>query len=196
MRTVWTGEEKHLSPAYNGSVKTYELEGLVMGVSVQPWRRPWRRGVWLGLLALSLGALLLVPGAGQALEPQRWTLQDQAGRPWSLTLLEQVDPAYSPGLRLRLTDRSGRLRLDHSKTLQLRDGLGGAWELANCSVELVPAGEAILPASSAQFDLAGLEPRPRAELPLALAAPLESGDFVELVAGPAAVAALHGAAGP
>lgn len=151
-----------------------------------------RRHAWLRvLLAALLAVLLLLPAPAQAQEVQRWALQDQAGHAWSLTLLEQGDPAYPAGLRLRLTDRSGTQQLDHSRPLLLRDGMGGAWELANRSHELVPAGEETLPTGSAQFELAGLEPRPRAELPLALDVPLAAGDPAQLVAGAAAVLALH-----
>jgi hypothetical protein len=148
---------------------------------------------WLRALVAALLAGLLLPGVALALEPQHWSLRDQGGRVWSLTLLEQGDPAYPAGLRLRLTDRSGTHLLDHARPLRLVDGLGGVWELENRSNELVPAGEDVLPAASAQFDLAGLEPRPRAELPLALEVPLAVGDPARLVAGAAAVAALHGA---
>ncbi|MEX1317234.1 MAG: DUF3122 domain-containing protein [Synechococcaceae cyanobacterium] len=144
-------------------------------------------------IVLALLLLVLDPSQGFSLEPQRWTLQDQDGRPWSITLLEQGDPTYSPGLRLRITDRSGHDHLDHRRPLRLRDGAGGAWELTNRSEELVAAGSEALPAGSAQFDLAGLEPSPRAELPLAMAVPLESGEDAQLVAGAATVAALHGA---
>lgn len=144
-------------------------------------------------IGLALLVLLIAPSVGLALEPQRWTLQDQNGQPWSLTLLEQADPSYPRGLRLRLTDRSRQHPLDHRRPLLLRDGAGGSWELANRSEELVPAGTEALPPGSAQFDLAGLEPRPRAELPLALVVPLQAGDDARLVAGAATVAALHGA---
>jgi hypothetical protein len=161
-----------------------------MGASAQSQGR--RSRLWLPLAAL-LAVLLLLPAPARALEAQGWALQDQTGHAWSLTLLEQGDPAYPAGLRLRLTDRSGSQQLDHSRPLRLRDGLGGVWELANRSNELVPAGEEALPGGSAQFDLAGLVPRPRAELPLALEVPLAAGDRARLVAGAAAVAALHGA---
>jgi len=178
-----------------------------MGVSAQPLATataktcPVRRlGVRLraglaGLLAALL-LLALAPAPAQALEPQRWRLPDQDGQLWSLTLLEQADPAYPGGLRLRLTDRSGSPQLDHGRPLLLRDGVGGFWQLANRSGELVPAGEASRPAATAQFDLADLQPPPRAELPLALEVPLASGEAVQLVAGAAVVAALHGAASP
>lgn len=102
------------------------------------------------------------PGAALALETQRWTLQDQAARPW----------------------------------LQLRDGLGGVWELENRSAELVPAGQTALPDGSAQFDLPQLEPQLRGELPLVVIVPLASGDAAQLMASPAAVASLHAATTP
>lgn len=144
-------------------------------------------------LVLLLIAVLAAPAGAFALEARSWLLKDQAGRSWSLTLLEQADPDYPGGLRLRLTDRSGSQPLDHSRTLRLSDGLGGVWDLGNRSAELVPAGSDTLPAGSAQFDLAGLEPRPRAEMPLLLEVPLESGGAAELLAGPDPVAALHNA---
>jgi hypothetical protein len=171
-----------------------------MGVSAQLHRsRAERLGSAVLVLLFGVllpGLLLLAPAAGWALDPQRWTLQDQSGLPWSLTLLEQLDPSYPGGLRLRLTDRSGRQHLDHRLPLQLRDGLGGSWELENRSAELVPAGNASLPDGSAQFDLPRLEPQPRAELPLLLLVPLTSDDPAELMASPAAVAALHAATAP
>jgi hypothetical protein len=167
-----------------------------MGVSAQPRRSHAGRGLGSVVLALLLGVLLLGQGAALALEPQRWNLQDQSGLSWSLTLLEQLDPSYPGGLRLRFTDRSGRQALDHSRPLQLRDGLGGSWELENRSAELVPAGEMTLPESSAQFDLPRFEPWLRSELPLLLVVPLASGDPAELMAPPAAVVALHDATVP
>jgi hypothetical protein len=149
----------------------------------------------LAVALVAAGAmLLLAPSPSLAQAPQSWTLRDQAGRSWSLTLLEQADPAYPGGLRLRLTDRSGTQRLDHRRSLQIRDGLGGAWELANRSGELVPTGVEALPDGSAQFELPGLEPPPRAELPLALAVPLQAGGETQLLAGAEAVEGLHGAA--
>lgn len=165
-----------------------------------PWGSalaPLRRRAAIARIAVLGLALLLVvlacPPEALALEPRSWLLKDQAGHSWSLTLLEQADPAYPDGLRLRLTDRSGSEPLDHQRSLRLSDGLGGAWQLANRSEELVPAGRDLLPPESAQFDLAGLEPRPRAELPLLLEVPLDSGDAAELLAGPDPVAALHDA---
>lgn len=144
------------------------------------------------LLGLVLVGLLSSPALALPLQPRTWLLQDQAGRPWSITLLEQADPAYPDGQRLRLTDRSGSQELDHGRPLRLSDGLGRSWQLANRSQELVMAGTADLPRGSAQFDLADLEPRPRAERPLLLEVPLGSGGHAELVAGAALVAALHG----
>lgn len=174
-------------------------EALAMRRSAQP-RRPVRcirpggdrlPALAAAVLALLLIALLAAPLAAPALAPRSWLLQDQDGRGWSLTLLEQADPAYPAGLRLRLTDRSDAQRPDHSRPLRLSDGTGGSWQLANRSQELVPAGEQVLPPGSAQFDLAALQPRPRSELPLLLQLPLDSGAVVRLIAGPAPVAALH-----
>lgn len=90
----------------------------------------------------------MAPGGAQALDAGAPALgtADQDCHPWSLTLLEQADPAYSSGLRLRLTDRSGAYQLDHGRPLQLNDGVGGGWLLVNCSEELVPAGGSVLPA--------------------------------------------------
>jgi hypothetical protein len=125
-----------------------------------------------------------------------WTLQAEDGRTWSLSLLVQADPAYSGGLRLRHTERSGMQRLDHRRPLQWPDGLGGAWELANRSDELVPIGVDDPPPGSAPFDLAGLQPGPRPDISLALAVPLHSVGEALLEGGPTAVQALHGTASP
>lgn len=196
-----------LRHAYNASMEMTKQGDRVMSGSAQRSVPPVpsglgpaplrRRGAAIGrIAALALALLLAVlaaPLGALALEPRSWLLPDQTGRSWSLTLLEQTDPAYAGGLRLRLTDRSSRQPLDHQRPLWLSDGLGGAWQLANRSEEVVPAGGDLLPPGSAQFDLAGLEPRPRAELPLLLEVPLESGGAAELVAGPDPVAALHDA---
>ena len=139
-----------------------------------------------------LVALLMAPDPALALDARHWLLQDQGGRSWSLTLMEQADPSYPKGLRLRLTDRSSNQELDHGRPLRLSDGMGRSWSLVNRSQELVMAGNDRLPRGSAQFDLADLEPRPRAELPLLLEVPLDSGEHAELVAGAAVVATLHG----
>jgi hypothetical protein len=71
------------------------------------------------------------------------------------------------------------------------DGLGGAWELANRSEELVARGEGTLPAGSAQFDATDLDPRPPDALPLGLTLPLADGTAAMLTLGPEVVAALH-----
>lgn len=159
---------------------------------------PLRRGASIGRIAalalvLLLMAVLAAPSEALALEPRSWLLKDHAGRSWSLTLLKQADPAYPGGLRLRLTDRSSSQTLDHQRPLRLSDGMGGAWDLGNRSEELVPAGRDLLPPGSAQFELDGMELSPRAELPLLLEVPLDSGDAAELLAGPDPVAALHDA---
>lgn len=171
-----------------------------MGRSAQspgPARRPrhcWVRAtaVLRAGLALVLVALLMAPDPALALDARHWRLQDQGGHSWSLTLMEQADPSYPKGLRLRLTARSGSQELDHRRPLRLSDRMGRSWALGNRSQELVMASSDTLPRGSAQFDLADLEPRPRAELPLLLEVPLESGENAELVAGAAVVAALHG----
>lgn len=102
-----------------------------MSVSAQCPRWSWLLGGLFGLLlaGVLVAGLVLIPGAAQGLEAQPWVLRDQAGRVWSLTLLEQGDPAYPAGRRLRLTDRSGTQQLDHDRPLQLRDGMGvpGSW---------------------------------------------------------------------
>jgi hypothetical protein len=104
-----TGEELHSLPVYNGNVKPLTPEVLIMGVSAQCPRWSWRLGGLFGLLltGLVLAGLLLVPGAAQGLEAQSWVLRDQAGRVWSLTLLEQGDTAYPAG-RPDRPDRSLR----------------------------------------------------------------------------------------
>jgi hypothetical protein len=200
-------------PAYNSSVKALIREVPAMGNGAQisvPAGASVPSGSDLTLLrrraaiariaalalALVLFTVLAWPTGGLALEPHTWLLRDQAGHNWSLTLLEQADPAYPGGLRLRLTDRSVSQRLDHQLPLRLSDGMGVDWDLGNRSEELVAAAGAALPDASAQFDLPQLEPRPRAELPLLLIAPLASGDQVRMVLTPAAVAALHATTGP
>lgn len=185
------------SPAYNASVKTLSQVALAMGISSQfVWVS--LRGAHgflsasLRLLAFVLAASLLFPPSLQAGQlMQFWLLQDRAGHPWSLTLLDQADPHYPPGQRLRLTDRSNSQRLDHSRPLHLRDTLGHSWELANCSIELVPTENQSQPEGSAQFDLMALVPSPRSELPLAFDVPLEGGGSAQLVLGASAVEALH-----
>jgi hypothetical protein len=156
---------------------------------------PAHKGSGLAL-ALLLVTVLAFPAGALALGSRSWLLQDQAGRSWALNLLEQADPTYPGGPRLRLTDRSGSQPLDHQRPLHLSDGMGGAWDLGNRSGELVPAAGTALPDASAQFDLPRLEPRPRAELPLLLTVPLASGNPAQLMLTPEAVAALHATTGP
>jgi hypothetical protein len=81
--------------------------------------------------------------------------------------------------------------VDHGQPLRVRDGLGGVWALANRSEELVPAAETALPAGSAQFDVAGLVPRPGAVAPLRLEVPLRDGDSAAVTLGPEVVPALQ-----
>ena len=71
-------------------------------------------------------------------------------------------------LALLLNALGGQPPLNHQRPLRLKDGQGGAWQLANRSQELVPEGAAPLPPASAQFDVEGLEPAPRGFLPLRL----------------------------
>jgi hypothetical protein len=153
-------------------------------------------GSRLGALALLLCLLFgLSEAAAQALEdPTRWTLADQGGDRWGLVLLQQADPAYPPGWRLRLNALGGQPSLDHQRPLRLKDGQGGAWQLANRSRELVPEGAAPLPPASAQFDIEGLEPAPKGFLPLRLEVPLASavpGPVAEITLGAQVVEALR-----
>ena len=112
-----------------------------------------------------------------------WRVVDDAGHGWGLSLFEQPDPAFPAGWRLRLNAHVPGVAADHERPLRLRDGLGGGWTLANCSEELVPPGEAAVPASSAQFDVAGLDPRPSAVAPLRLELPLADGSSIGLTLG-------------
>jgi hypothetical protein len=136
------------------------------------------------LLALPLPSMAADP-------PQRWSLSDADGRGWGLTLFTQPDPAYPEGWRLRLNASRSDLRVDHERPLRLRDNLGGAWTLRNCSPELVPAGGAALPAGSAQFDAGDLVPRPSDVLPLQLSVPLADGRETTISLGPEVAVALH-----
>ena len=96
---------------------------------VQQLTRSLARGLPGAALALLLCLLFGLSGAtAQALEdPTRWTLADQGGDRWGLVLLQQADPAYSPGWRLRLNALGGQPALDHQRSLRLKDGQGGAW---------------------------------------------------------------------
>ncbi len=148
------------------------------------------------VLALLLCLLFGLSGAtAQALEDStRWTLADQGGDRWGLVLLQQADIAYPPGWRLRLNALGGQPPLDHQRPLRLKDGQGGAWQLANRSRELVPEGAVPLPPASAQFDIEGLEPAPKGFLPLRLQVPLASdvpGPVAEITLGAQVVEALR-----
>jgi hypothetical protein len=149
----------------------------------------------LFLLLALLPASTVMPGsvASAAAAPaiQQWSVSDVLGRGWGLSLFEQPDPDFAPGWRLRLNARTPGVSLDHQRPLVIGDGLGGAWELANRSKELVARGEGTLPAGSAQFDATDLDPRPRDALPLQLTLPLADGTTASLTLGPEVVAALH-----
>ena len=128
------------------------------------------RGLPGAALALLLCLLFgLSEAAAQALEdPTRWTLAINA--------------------------LGGQPALDHQRSLRLKDGQGGAWQLANRSQELVPEGAAPLPPASAQFDIEGLEPAPKGFLPLRLEVPLASavpGPVAEITLGAQVVEALR-----
>ncbi len=142
------------------------------------------------LLLLALG---LAPGLALAdTAPQRWTLTDQGGQTWSLTLFAQPDPAYPSGDRLRLNALAPGVAVDHGRPLRISDGLGQEWNLTNRSEELVAPGAGALPPGSAQFDAAGLQPPPSEALPLRLAVPLAGGEEALVPLGPQPTLALHG----
>lgn len=143
------------------------------------------------MLLTTLLVLGSAASASAAPAIQRWSVSDALGHGWSLSLFEQPDPDFPPGWRLRLNARSPGLSLDHERPLAIGDGLGGAWELANRSEEMVDKGENTVPAGSAQFDAAGLDPRPSDALALQLTLPLGDGTAAALTLGPELVAALH-----
>ncbi|MGB7564009.1 MAG: DUF3122 domain-containing protein [Prochlorococcaceae cyanobacterium] len=143
------------------------------------------------LTALLLALLLwLPPGTAQASVAQRWSSADSHGDRWQLSLFEQSDPAYAGGWRLRLNGLSPGIQPDHAQALQLRDGLGGEWQLGNLSAELVPPGGSAPPPGSAQFDLAPLQPRPSDALPLGLELAMADGSVRQLTLGVGSVQAL------
>jgi len=145
------------------------------------------------LLLLVLLALGLVPGMALAdTAPQRWTLTDQEGQPWSMALFAQPDPAYPGGDRLRLNALAPGVAVDHGRPLRVSDGLTQVWTLTNRSEELVAPGAGALPPASAQFDAAGLQPPPSEALPLRLVVPLAGGEEALLPLGPQPTLALHG----
>ena len=166
-----------------------------MGAFAQLFGREWssRCQAWLlgaaVLVSLFLSLAVGVPRAWAA-PPLQWELSDQQGGRWGLVLFEQSAPPAERAWRLRLHARSGSLALDHVRPLQLQDDLGGTWQLANCSGELVVDVTQSPSASSAQFDLQTLWPRPSEAFPLRLRLPLLDADR-DLVLGPAQVQALH-----
>ncbi len=96
------------------------------------------------LLGACLALLLALGWSAPAAATEvigRWRVVDDAGHGWGLSLFEQPDPAFPAGWRLRLNAHVPGVAADHERPLRLRDGLGGAWSLANCSEELVPPGE-------------------------------------------------------
>jgi hypothetical protein len=149
----------------------------------------------LFLLGPLLALLFLPMPAAMAAElaPRRWSLPDEAGTRWGLSLFSQPDPDYPPGLRLRLQSLSGSRLPDHHAALRLRDAAGTEWILPNRSGELVPLDQDRIPDASAQFDAGALEPRPSDVLPIRLSVPLVGGDDATalLVLPPDAVQALH-----
>ena len=151
-------------------------------------RQPWLLGAAV-LLSLFLSLAVGVPRVWAA-GPLQWELLDRQGGRWGLVLFEQSAPPAERAWRLRLHARSGALALDHARPLQLQDDLGGLWQLPNCSAELVVDATQSPPASSAQFDLQTLWPRPSDAFPLRLRLPLLDADR-DLVLGPAQVQALH-----
>lgn len=155
-------------------------------------QRRWRArllGVLVALL-LAVPVLVLAMPAQAAAEIQRWSLADTNGDGWAISLFEQPDPDFPGGWRLRLTALALGEHLDHQRSLELQDTQGSHWQLANHSEEQVPAGDPAVPASSAQFDLAGLQPRPSAIFPLRLAIPLENGSDQALMLSPEIVEAI------
>ena len=156
-------------------------------------------GCWRAALSLLLLVLLSSrpawakseAGSEAESEPCRWDLRDPAGHSWGLVLFQPSAAADPADWRLRLTLRAPVLSLSHRRPLKLDDGLGRYWQLRNRSDELVPRGAVVLPEQSAQFDLAGLQPRPSEALPLHLQVPLVEG-VQDLMLGAEPVAALSG----
>lgn len=148
-----------------------------------------RRTCLLVVLLLFLG---LIPASALAAPgPAAWSLTDRSGRAWNLRLIEQADPSYPAGWRLRLNARAPGIEPDHESPLAIEDGMGGTWKLGNRSGELVPAGEATLPAGSAQFHAGDLLPRPGGERPLRMRVTLLRAPAAEFILGPDVVEALH-----
>jgi hypothetical protein len=115
--------------------------------------------------------------------PVSWNLVDADGQRLAALLFKQPDPAYPPGLRLRLNARSSGLAFDHHRPLQLMDSRGGIHSLINRSAELVAPGTPTWPDGSAQFELAGLSPLPDGSTALRLTVSTTAGDRL-FAAGP------------
>lgn len=139
---------------------------------------------WVGLLLAFV--LIGVPWSApaQAAAPSQWTLTDTSNTTWQLAVFER------DGWRLRLTSLNPSVSPDHTRPLLVTDGLHQHWTLDNCSKELVPEGQEVLPRQSAQFDLAELKPVPEAFLPLQLNLPLEQGSS-QILLGAEQVTRLH-----
>ena len=161
-----------------------------MSKSTQSFRRcrslPGVLAVWLLLV------LLVLPGPLQAaVGIQRWSLTDELGDRWQISLFEQPDPDFQAGWRLRLNALGAAQHPDQQRPLLLQEAMGGQWQLANRSEELVPSGSVEIPLGSAQFELTGLTPIPSAEIPLRLAVPMATGADHGVMLTPELVAALH-----
>lgn len=188
----WGGDGIGLEPSvmpasfYNATVEAVLVLGWAMRISAHCSRALF--GVCL-VLVLALG--WSAPAAATEVMGS-WRVVDDAGRGWGLSLFEQPDPAFPAGWRLRLNAHAPGVAADHGRPLRLRDDLGGVWMLENRSEEMVPPGAAAIPAGSAQFDAAGLDPRPSAVAPLRLELPLGDGDTTGLTLGNTVVLALRG----
>lgn len=154
------------------------------------WQVRVLAGLFASLLTLSGLALLAVAPAQAAAPIQRWSQADTSGERWAISLFEQLDPDFEPGWRLRLNALGLDLRLDHQRPMEVQGATGTHWQLANRIEEEVPAGEAAIPAGSAQFDLVGLVPRPSNALPLRISIPLQDAPDRDLMLSPEIVAAI------
>jgi hypothetical protein len=144
-----------------------------------------RIGAVLKRTAALLLLLLMVRAAPPAWADTAvmWNLVDADGQRLAALLFKQPDPAYPPGLRLRLNARSSGLAFDHHRPLQLMDSRGGIHSLINRSAELVAPGTPTWPDGSAQFELAGLSPLPDGSTALRLTVSTTAGDRL-FAAGP------------
>lgn len=154
--------------------------------------RRWQVRLLAGLCAalLTLSGLALASPAQATAPIQRWSSADTSGHRWGISLFEQPDPDVAAGWRLRLNALDLDRQVDHQRPMEVHDAMGSRWQLANHSEEQVPAGDAAIPAGSAQFDLAGLVPRPSNALPLRISIPLQDAADQDLMLSPEIVAAL------